>query len=63
MRNGFLHDTRAFHHLREKHLAFAKEVTNRLHATHEWPFDDLKACVVLRSGLLNIVLDVISESF
>ena len=63
MRHGFLHDTRAFHNLRQKHLAFTEEITNDLHAIHEWAFNDLETCIVLCSGLLDVFLNMISEPF
>ena len=61
MVHGPLHHPRALHHLREEHPALAKQVTDRLHASHQRSLDDLEAGGVLLPGRLHVFLDIVGD--
>ena len=42
MRHSLLHDACAFDHLRQKHFALAKQVSDHVHAIHEWAFNHMQ---------------------
>ena len=42
VRHGLLHHPRTLHHLRQEHLAGAKQVTHHVHAGHERAFDHVQ---------------------
>ena len=57
-RHGLLHHPRALHHLRQEHLARAKQVSDHVHSVHQWSFDHIQGPVGLLPGLLGVFLDV-----
>ena len=42
MRYRLFHHTGTFNHLRQKHLAFTKQVTHHIHAIHEWALNHVQ---------------------
>ena len=52
MRHGLLHHPRTFHHLRQKHLALAKQIAHDIHTRHEWAFDHVQGPAALGQDAL-----------
>ena len=63
LRNGFLRDTRALDDLWKKHLAGAEKIADNAHGAHERSFNDLQRLLVLLACFLDILVDVIDDSF
>jgi hypothetical protein len=59
MRHRFFHDAGALDNLGQKHLAGAKQISDRVHSVHEWAFDDVDGTGRAATGLFNIFDDVI----
>lgn len=55
--DGLLHHTGGFNHLRQKHLARAKQVTDHVHARHQRPFDNVQRAGGLLARLFRIGFD------
>ena len=66
MRHGLLHHAGAFDHLRQEHLALAKQVTDHVHAVHERAFDHVQRTTALGQnllvGLFGVVGDEVGEA-
>jgi hypothetical protein len=59
IRDRALHRARALDHLRQKHLAGAEQVADRLHPVHQRTFDHVSGGRV--SALLGILLDEVAR--
>ena len=53
MPDGLLHDAGRFHHLRQKHFSFAKQIAHDVHAIHQRAFDHLDRAPVSIGNLLT----------
>ena len=51
VRHRLLHHAGAFHHLRQEHLALAKQITHHVHAVHQRAFDDVQRAAALGQNL------------
>ena len=58
----FLHDAGRLDHLRQEHLAVAKQVTDHVHAVHQWPFDDMQRSFALLAGLFGVGFDELVDA-
>ena len=58
VRDGLLHHARGFHHLRQEHLARAKQIADDAHAVHQRAFDHQQRAAQLDARFLGIDLDV-----
>ena len=54
VRDGLLHGARAFHHLRQEHLARAEEVAHHAHASHKRSLDDSNGLAEFQTRLFDI---------
>ena len=50
--HGLFHDTGAFHHLRQKHLALAEQIAHHIHAVHQRPFNHVQGASAFGQDLL-----------
>ena len=62
MRNGFLHDTRRFHDLRQEHLAGTKQIAHDIHSIHQRAFDDLQRPAKLEPGSFSVFDDELVQA-
>ncbi len=63
MCDGLLHDTGTLDHLRQKHFALAKQITDDVHAVHERTFDDVQwSTPVVGDGLPHF-FGVLNDEF
>ena len=62
IRHRALHRARALDHLRQEHLAGAKQVADRLHAVHQRPFDHVQSAAKLDARFLRVFLDEIDNA-
>ncbi len=58
-----LHYAGRFHHLRQEHFPFAKQVADHIHAVHQRPFDHLNRAGGLLTGFFGILLDKLGNAF
>ena len=63
MRHGLLHHARRFHHLRQKHLALAKQIAHHIHAVHQGAFDHMQRATAFFQNLLVGLFGVIGNKF
>jgi len=49
MRDGLLHHTRRFDHLRQEHFPSTEEIADDVHAAHQRAFDDRQRRLASRS--------------
>ena len=61
--NGLFHHPRAFHDLREKHLAGPEEIADDVHAVHQRSFDDRESARICLPRLLQIVVEILDDPF
>ena len=61
--NGLFHHTRRFDHLRQEHLPVAKEIADHIHASHQWPFDDMQRSLGGKACLFRIFNNELINSF
>ncbi len=61
VRHGLFHDARRFHHLRQEHLALAKQVAHDVHAVHQRPFDHVDRPTACRVYLLARLFGVLDD--
>ena len=57
-----LHHARAFHDLREEHLAGAEEIADDVHAVHQRPFDDRERARILLPRFFDVVVEVLDDA-
>ncbi len=57
-----LHHPRALDHLGQKHLAGRKQIPDRIHPIHQWPFDHLQRPVERQPRLLGILDDEVIDT-
>ena len=57
-----LHHARALHHLREEHLALAKQVAHHLHAVHQRAFDHLQRHRVFLQRFFGVGNDEVRDA-
>ena len=62
-RHRLLHDARALDHLRQEHLAVAKQVADHVHAIHQRAFDHVQRPRGRLSRLFSILFDVAVDAF
>mmetsp|Transcript_2679 Transcript_2679/g.6394 ORF Transcript_2679/g.6394 Transcript_2679/m.6394 type:complete len:486 (+) Transcript_2679:349-1806(+) len=66
VRHSLLHHTGALDHLRQEHLARAKEIADDVHAGHEGALDDVERPRVVLAGLLSVnfneLVDALDEA-
>ena len=63
MRHGLFHHARGLHHLWQEHLAFTKQITNDVHAIHQWTFYHMQWTFRLLPGFFRIFVNVIGDAF
>ncbi len=63
MRHGLLHHARGLHHLRQKHLALAKQIAHYIHAVHQRAFDHMQRSTALFQNLLISLFGVVGNEF
>ena len=60
--HGLFHDARAFHHLRQEHLAGAEQFTDDFHAVHQRPFNHLQWSRGCGTRFLGVFLNKFSDA-
>ena len=61
MRDGFLHDARGLHHLRQEHFTAAEKVADDIHAVHQRTFDDLDRTAAIGVACLPRFLGIFDD--
>ena len=61
VRDRLFHDARAFHHLRQKHLARAEEIADHVHAVHQRAFDHLDRAAAVGEQFLARFLGILDH--
>ena len=59
--NGLLHDACGLYHLRQKHFASAKQVTDHIHTVHQRAFDHMEGTTKFCPRLLSIINDKVGD--
>ena len=59
----FFHHPRRLDHLRQEHLARAKEVANDAHAVHQRAFDDLEWPAIFLARFFRVLIDELVDAF
>ena len=62
IRDSFFHDTGRFHHLRQEHLAFAKQIADYVHAIHERAFNHFQRFCVVVAGFFHVLVNVLHNA-
>ena len=57
VRHRFFHDACGFNHLWQEHLTGTKQVSDDVHAIHQWPFNHMKRFVGLLAGFFGVFFD------
>ena len=60
-RDGFFHDPRGFHHLRQEHLARPEQIPDHVHAVHERAFDHIERPRGRKARLFRVLEDEFVE--
>ena len=57
-----LHRAGRLDYLRQKHLAFAEELSDEVHPVHEGAFDDVHGRGIDAEGFLEVALEAVGDA-
>ena len=62
MRDRLFHHAGRFHHLRQEHFAFAKQITDHIHAIHQRAFDHLDRTIRRQAAFFGIFVNELGNA-
>ena len=61
--HSLFHGASGLHHLRQEHLALAKQLSDGVHAFHQRSLDDIHRTGIFLQSFFQVVFQVVTNSF